>query len=179
MVSRKLCLKQVKNFTFLILLRLISLFVFFSKPLSIVHNLMVCTTQHITALLDCLKELCDEIPLKMWKEAINYIANTKEGSQGIRHWWTNMETIEADWNYGFWKLASQTVFQSSLVLFVTFDMVIGRHVCLTRSCDFLIHKYFLKFNPKRIQTRDWHYKQNELDSSRDTAAPVKSLDLHL
>ena len=60
MVSRKLCLKQVKNFTFLILLRLISLFVFFSKPLSIVHNLMVCTTQHITALLDCLKELCDE-----------------------------------------------------------------------------------------------------------------------
>ena len=117
MVSRKLCLKQVKNFTFLILLRLISLFVFFSKPLSIVHNLMVCTTQHITALLDCLKELCDEIPLKMWKEALNYIANTKEGSQGIRHWWTNMETIEADWNYGFWKLASQTVFQSSLVLF--------------------------------------------------------------
>lgn len=44
---------------------------------------MVCTTQHITGLLDCLKELCDEIPLKMWKEAINYIANTKEGSQGI------------------------------------------------------------------------------------------------
>ena len=125
MISRKLCLKQVKNFTFLILLRLISLFVFFSKPLSIVHNLMVCTTQHITALLDCLKELCDEIPLKMWKEAINYIANTKEGSQGIRHWWTNMETIEADWNYGFWKLASQTVFQSSLVLFVTFKWWLG------------------------------------------------------
>ena len=117
MISRKLCLKQVKNFTFLILLRLISLFVVFSKPLSIVHNLMVCTTQHITGLLDCLKELCDEIPLKLWKEAINYIANTKEGSQGIRYWWTNMETIEADWNYGFWKLASQTVFQSLLVWF--------------------------------------------------------------
>ena len=43
---------------------------------------------------------------------------------------------------------SLTFFQSSLLLFVTFDIMLLRYICLTRGCDFVIHKLFLKFHSK-------------------------------
>ena len=42
------------------------------------------------------------------------------------------------------QLVSLSVFQSSF--FSAFDVILGRHVGLTRGCDFAIHKEFLKFN---------------------------------
>ena len=54
----------------------------------------------------------------------------------------NWLTIETDYYRSFWKLVGQTVFQSSFLLFVTFDMVLGRHICWTPSCYFVIHKLF-------------------------------------
>ena len=38
------------------------------------------------------------------------------------HGWTNLKEIETDCNGGFWKHVSLTVFQSSFLLFVTFDI---------------------------------------------------------
>ena len=36
----------------------------------------------------------------------------------------------------FWKLVSLTVFQSSFLFFTTFEIILGGHICLARSCDF-------------------------------------------
>ena len=57
---------------------------------------------------------------------------------------TNVLTIETDYYRSFWKLVRQTVFQSSFLLFVTFDMVLGRHICWTPSCYFVIHELFFQ-----------------------------------
>ena len=56
------------------------------------------------------------------------------------HGWTTLKKIDGDGNCGFCKLVSLTVFQSSFFLFVTFDTMLGKHICLIQSCDFLIHK---------------------------------------
>ena len=40
----------------------------------------------------------------------------------------------------FVKLVNLTVFQSLFLLFVKFDIMLGRPFYLTRSCDFVIHK---------------------------------------
>ena len=40
-----------------------------------------------------------------------------------RHEWTNLKKIETDCNCGLWKLVCLTVFQSSFLLFVTFDIM--------------------------------------------------------
>ena len=40
----------------------------------------------------------------------------------------------------FAKLDSLTVFQSSFLLFVTFDLTLGRHVCSPKCCYFEIYK---------------------------------------
>ena len=56
------------------------------------------------------------------------------------HGWTTLKKIDGDGNCGFCKLVSLTVFQSSFLLFVTFDTMLGKHICLIQSCDFLIHK---------------------------------------
>ena len=59
-----------------------------------------------------------------------------------------MDKLEEDWNelqlYFLKKLDSPTVFQSAFLLFLTLDMMLGRHICLTRSCDFVIHKQLLE-----------------------------------
>ena len=38
-----------------------------------------------------------------------------------------------------------TVFQSLFLLFLTFDILLGRLFYLTRDCDFVIYKLFLTF----------------------------------
>ena len=57
---------------------------------------------------------------------------------------TNVLTIETDYYRSFWKVVRQTVFQSSFLLFLTFDMVLGRHTCWTLSCYFVIHELFFQ-----------------------------------
>jgi len=37
--------------------------------------------------------------------------------------WTNLKKIEKDYNCGFWQLVDLTVFQSSVLLFATFDIM--------------------------------------------------------
>ena len=49
------------------------------------------------------------------------------------------------------KIFSLTVFQSSFFLFVIFDIMLGRHILLTPSCDFVIHKKFLKFHSEYVR----------------------------
>ena len=65
-----------------------------------------------------------------------------------------------DCNCGFWKLDSIPDFQSSFLLFVTFHIILGIKICLTRSGDLVINdlflKYWLKLNilsPRRDHTR--------------------------
>ena len=43
---------------------------------------------------------------------------------------------------GLSKLFSLTVFQSFFLLFVTFDIMLERHICRTKSCFFVIYKLF-------------------------------------
>ena len=52
-----------------------------------------------------------------------------------------MKKIETDFNCGFGKLVDLTVFQCSFLLFVINDDVLE-----TRSCDFVIQRYFLKYH---------------------------------
>ena len=40
----------------------------------------------------------------------------------------------------FENLLAKQLFSSSSSLFVTFDIMLEKHVCFTRSCDFIIHK---------------------------------------
>lgn len=44
------------------------------------------------------------------------------------------------------KIFSLIVFQTSFLLFVIFDIMLGTHIRLTPNCDFIIHKKFLKFH---------------------------------
>ena len=73
--------------------------------------------------------------LKTLKEGINNTANTN----------TNLMEIEKDCSCGFWKHVTLTVFQSSFLLFVTCEIILGRHICLIGSCDFVIHKMFFSY----------------------------------
>ena len=43
---------------------------------------------------------------------------------------------------GLSKLFSLTVFQSFFLLFVTFDIMLERHICRTKSYVFVIYKLF-------------------------------------
>ena len=52
----------------------------------------------------------------------------------------NFSKDEKDWNCSLLKLISITFFQSSFSPFVRFDIILGRHVYLTRSCDIVIYK---------------------------------------
>ena len=48
-----------------------------------------------------------------------------------------------------------------VVLLVTFDIMLGRHICLIQSCDIVIRKYFLMFHSEywrvieRFQMTSW------------------------
>ena len=50
-----------------------------------------------------------------------------------------LKKIETDCNCGFLKLVSLLVFQGSVLLFVTFNILLGRHTCLRKRGDFVIH----------------------------------------
>ena len=43
----------------------------------------------------------------------------------------------------FGKLVCLNSFKRSFLLFVAFDIMLGRQAYLTRTCDFFIHKQFL------------------------------------
>ena len=43
-----------------------------------------------------------------------------------------MKKIERDYDCGFWKVVSLTVFQSSFLLVVTFDIMLERHLFDTK-----------------------------------------------
>ena len=49
------------------------------------------------------------------------------------------------------KSFSLTVFQRSFLLFVIPDIMLGTHIRLTPSCDFVIHKKFLKFHSEYVR----------------------------
>ena len=50
-----------------------------------------------------------------------------------------LKKIETDCSRGFLKLISLTVFpQSSFLLFVSFDFMLGRHIRVTRTCNVAI-----------------------------------------
>ena len=44
----------------------------------------------------------------------------------------NLKKIERDYDCGFWKVVSLTVFQSSFLLVVTFDIMLERHLFDTK-----------------------------------------------
>ena len=44
----------------------------------------------------------------------------------------------------FRKLVSLIVFQSSFLLFVTFDTILGKYICWTSSYDFIVNKKFFR-----------------------------------
>ena len=52
-----------------------------------------------------------------------------------------MKKIEMDCNCGYGKPVSITVFQSSFLLFVMFDIMHGRLILLEKRCDFVILKF--------------------------------------
>ena len=68
--------------------------------------------------------------------------------------WTKLERrAESDYSCWFWKFASLTVFQTSFYgCFVAFEIRLGKYVCLTRSCDFVIHRKY-KLKDERLQTK--------------------------
>ena len=53
--------------------------------------------------------------------------------------------IEINLNYtcSFGKIVSLTVFQSSSLFVVMFEIMLGRDNCSTRSCNFVIYKNFV------------------------------------
>ena len=55
----------------------------------------------------------------------------------------------------FESLLAEQVFKGSFLSFVTFDITLGRHICLTRSCEFDIRKKFLKHHNDGIRERNW------------------------
>ena len=57
-----------------------------------------------------------------------------------RHGWTNLKRIETDCNCGFQKLVSLTVFLKFICCLQCLKYILGGHICLTQSCDFVIHK---------------------------------------
>ena len=66
---------------------------------------------------------------KQWKLSLNWVNSIYK----TRHGWTNLKKIKTDCKSGFWKLLNLTVFQSPFLLFVTFNIMIGRHICLKWS----------------------------------------------
>ena len=44
----------------------------------------------------------------------------------------------------FRKLVNLTVFQSSFLLFVTFDTILGKYFCWTSSYNFIVNKNFFR-----------------------------------
>ena len=67
-------------------------------------------------------------------EAIDNTANTVKR--------TNLRKItsKTDCNCGFGKLVGPVVFQSLFLSSVTFEVMLERYICLTPSCNFVIHK---------------------------------------
>ena len=61
-------------------------------------------------------------PLKTFKKGINDTAKTKWGTDG-----QTQKKIETDGSCAIWKLNSLTVYKISFLLFVTFDIILGRH----------------------------------------------------
>ena len=55
----------------------------------------------------------------------------------------------------FQNLLVLIVFQSLSLLFVIFKIMLGRHICVTRSCDFVIHKWFHNFHSQK-RTCYWY-----------------------
>ena len=47
--------------------------------------------------------------------------------------------IETNLNCSFLKIASLTVFSISFLLFIMFDIMLERYICLTRSSNFVIY----------------------------------------
>ena len=54
-----------------------------------------------------------------------------------------MKKIKTDYNCGFSKLVSLTLFQNSFLLFVTLDITLAETYCLTQSCDSVSYKKFI------------------------------------
>ena len=78
--------------------------------------------------------------------------------------WKN---IKNDWNCGFWKRDSLSVFQSSFLFFVTIDMILGGHICFSQSCDLILTSSY--FSNAEVHNRVAnHWLKNEL-ANRDTA----------
>ena len=91
--------------------------------------------------------------LKTLNEGTNNTANTRGGADGLNLW-----RIEKDCDFGFWKLVSLTRFLNSFLVFVTFDIMLRSHICLTWSCN-NCHSQVISQVPRRIRMRNWHYKQ--------------------
>ena len=69
----------------------------------------------------------------------------------MRNEWTVLQKIEMDGNCAFWKLIILSVFQVSFVWFVMFDIVLGRHICLTQ-CKAVILSFTSNFSSFRANT---------------------------
>ena len=69
----------------------------------------------------------------------------------MRNEWTVLQKIEMDGNCAFWKLIILSVFQISFVWFVMFDIMLGRHICLTQ-CKAVILSFTSNFSSFRANT---------------------------
>ena len=89
-----------------------------------------------------------------------------------RHGWTNLKKIETDHSCVFKNLFASQVFKvQCFVVCITFDIMLGRHICLTLSCNFTISNFSSSIANKTNKpackwTRQrWHnsFKLNMID----------------
>ena len=78
-----------------------------------------------------------------------------------------IKNIKKDWNCGFWKRVSLSVFQSSFLFFVTIDMILGRHICFSQSCDLILTSSY--FTNAEVHNRIANHCLKNEQANLDTA----------
>ena len=81
--------------------------------------------------------------MKTLKEGVKNIANSKVDGHG----WTTLKKFQNRSKlWGFENLLSYKLFFKAHfnLLFVTFDVMLGKYFCWTRGCDFVIYKKFVR-----------------------------------
>ena len=112
----------------------------------IFYPLMICIVAFISVLSNAILPLITRTSFKT-KITTRNIKYEKQSKYKGRHRWINLKKIERVCNRVVRKLLA-LVFHSSLCL-VWHDIMLGRHIYLTRNCVFVIHKQFLKFHGER------------------------------
>ena len=78
----------------------------------------------------------------------------------------------------FTTLISLKVFQNSFLLFITFDIVLGRHICWTRSCEFVVYKYsfftYVEFHRGIRTSHNWQQSRTPITPTNSNFPSMSS-----